>query len=92
MIGEAMMVGCIKTGGKWRGVVVVAEMVPPPHPLETRTLFESPRCEKRAAALDLAMAEMFVLYQQRYGFKHPDDPARTSFDAEPSATVITLAA
>ena len=87
-----MLVGCVKQRKRWQGVVVVGEMVDPPHRPDFTVLFESPWRDKRSDALDLAMVEMFVLYQQRYGWKHPDDPTRTMFDLPPGGTVVTLAA
>lgn len=90
MSGECMAVGTVKERGKWRGVVVVGELTLPPTPPRFTTLFESHRCDTRQEAQRVAFVQFWPLYEQRHGFKHPEDPARTSFDLPPPADVVVM--
>ena len=92
MIGEAMMVGAHKLRAGWQGVVVVGELVSPPKQPDFTVLHSTRFFGSRKQAVAEAMTEMFVLYQQRYGWKHPEDPSRSSFDMPPAADVVTMAA
>jgi hypothetical protein len=75
-----MAVASNQVQGKWRGLVVVADLGIYPARPKFVTLFSSELCRTRAEAQAIAFREMWPLYQLRYGFKHPEDPTRCSFD------------
>lgn len=85
-----MAVASVKHRGKWQSQVIQADLVMPPHRPEFRVLFESPWCGSRRESQRIALAEFWVLYQVQHGYKHPEDPSRTSLDIAPPAGVVVL--
>lgn len=57
---------------------------------EPEVLYVTPWVSTEAKANRDARYRYWPLYEFKHGFKHPQDPRRTSSDHPPSATVITM--
>ena len=87
-MGEAMWIEYQQRGRLWRCRIVAAALVDPPAQLQPEELFVTPWMKSVQAAENLALSRYFPLYEFRQGFKHPDDPTRTEFDAAPRDIVV----
>lgn len=76
-------------GRLWRCVIVAAPLVEPPAMPAFEVLFVTPWMRSPESAAKQAMARYFPMYEFRQGFKHPQDPSRTEFDAPADACVVS---
>ena len=92
MNGEAMMVTTVKLRGGWVGFIVAAELVPPPKEHQFEELHRTTKCLFRREAERLALEAYWPIYEQRHGWKHPEDPRRTESDPPPAGDVFVMRA
>lgn len=89
---EAQFLNFQNRGRLWRAQVVVATLVEPPHEPEFTVLFCTPWMRSPEAAELAVLPRYFAIYSERQGFKHPDDPTRTSLDRAPDCDVLVMRA
>lgn len=92
MQSEAQFIEYQQKGRLWRCRILVADLTKEPSPDAVEVLFTTPWMRSPEAAENLALSRYFPIYEFRQGFKHPEDPTRTSLHPAPPCDVVTMRA
>lgn len=90
--GKMMTVFHQRNGPLYRALIFFADAGDgtPPGEVVLEELYRTPWYRSAARADRDALYHYWPLYEFRHGFKHPEDPRRTSDDPPPSETVISF--
>lgn len=87
--GQVMAIIKEDRPGGCRAKIVFADFRDGPEP-EMEILWTGSWLSTEAKADREAMYRFWPIYEFRHGFKHPEDPRRTSADAPPTADVFVM--